>query len=299
MTALIPTAQAAPAPVTPTSKGRRSRTRRLRRATSGAALVALTLVMLLPVLMVVNVSLRPRSDTATGALTPPSHLAWSNYADVFREMGYLRSVANTLLITAASVALVIVAASACAWAIARHRRSWTTWAYHTFVSGLTIPVFVLLTPLYLLMRQLGLLDDYLSVILANAALNLPLAVLLYASFLKSIPTELEDAAAVDGCGLVATYWRVVLPLLKPATATLAIFISLGIWNDLILPLLFLNSPDKSTVTLSVYSFLGTGGRFQAAQLFPAVVLSTLPLFILFLLLQRRIVAGIAAGMGKS
>jgi raffinose/stachyose/melibiose transport system permease protein len=172
-------------------------------------------------------------------------------------------------------------------------------AYQLFVSGLTIPVFVLLTPLFLLMRDLDLLDNYLSVILANAALNLPFAVFFYSSFLRSVPAELEDAAAVDGCGLFATYWRIVFPLLLPATATLAILMSIGTWNDLVLPLVFLSSPEKSTVTLSVYSFLGTGGRFSTAQLFPAVVLATLPLVAAFLALQRYIVAGITAGMGRS
>ena len=283
-------------------RGRKRRpvwTRRLRHGLSGALLVAFTLFMLLPVAMVLNISLRPSADPGTGAFDLPSHLAWGNYVDVFHQMNFLMSAGNTLLITLASAGLVIIAGSSCAWAISRHTRRWTTLAYRLFVSGLTIPVFVLLTPLFMLMRDLSLLDNYLSVILANAALNLPLAVFFYASFLRAVPAELEDAAAVDGCGLLATFWWVVLPLLTPATATVAIFIGLATWNDLVLPLVFLSSPEKSTVVLSVYSFLGTGGRFQTAQVFPAVVMATLPLFALFLLLQRNIVAGITAGMGKS
>jgi raffinose/stachyose/melibiose transport system permease protein len=254
--------------------------------------------MLLPIVMILNISVRPSSDAGTGALDPPSHFAWSNYVDVFHQMNYLVSAGNTLLITVASVALVVLTGSMAAWAIARHTRRWSAWAYRFFVAGLTVPVFVLLTPLFVLMRQLHLLDNYLSVILANAALNLPLAVLFYTSFLRSVPAELEDAAAVDGCGLINTYRLIVLPLLKPATATVAIFISLGTWNDLVLPLVLFTSPEKTTVILSVYNFLGTGGRFQTAQLFPAVVLATLPLFVIFILLQRHIVAGITAGMSK-
>jgi raffinose/stachyose/melibiose transport system permease protein len=273
-------------------------TQRLRHALSGTLLVAFTLFMLLPVAMVVNISLRPSTDVGTGALDPPSSLAWGNYVDVFQRLNFLTSAGNTLLITVASAGLVILVGSLCAWAITRHTRRWTVWAYRLFVSGLTIPVFVLLTPLFLLMRDLHLLDNYLSVILANAAINLPIAVFFYCSFLRSVPAELEDAAAVDGCGLFGTYWRIVMPLLSPATATVAIFISLATWNDLILPLVFLSSPEKSTVVLSAYSLIGSRGRFQTAQLFPAVVLATLPLFFLFLVLQRRIVAGITAGMSK-
>jgi raffinose/stachyose/melibiose transport system permease protein len=273
--------------------------RRLRNWISGALLVAFVLFMLLPVAIVLNISLRPATDAGAGALDPPSSLAWGNYVDVFHKLNFLTSAGNTLLITVASAGLVILVGSSCAWAITRHTRRWTSWAYRLFVSGLTIPVFVLLTPLFLLMRDLRLLDNYLSVILANAAINLPIAVFFYCSFLRSVPAELEDAAAVDGCGLFGTYWRIVMPLLSPATATVAIFICLATWNDLILPLVFLSSPEKSTVVLSAYSLIGIRGRFQTAELFPAVVLATLPLFILFLTLQRRIVAGITAGMGKS
>jgi raffinose/stachyose/melibiose transport system permease protein len=271
---------------------------RLRQVLSGTLLVAFTIFMLLPVAMVVNISLRPATDVGTGAFDPPSSLAWGNYIDVFQRLNFLTSAGNTLLITVASAGLVILVGSSCAWAIARHTRRWTVWAYRLFVSGLTIPVFVLLTPLFLLMRDLHLLDNYLSVILANAAINLPIAVFFYSSFIRSVPAELEDAAAVDGCGLFGTYWRIVMPLLSPATATVAIFISLATWNDLILPLVFLSSPEKSTVVLSAYSLIGSRGKFQTAQLFPAVVLATMPLFILFLVLQRRIVAGITAGMSK-
>ena len=278
---------------------RRPSWRRVRRWLSGALLIAFTLFMLLPVAMVLNISFRPSTDRSTGALDLPSHIAWVNYVDVFHQMNYLISAGNTLLITLASTGLVVLTGSSCAWAISRHTRRWTTWAYRLFVSGLTIPVFVLVTPLFLLMRDLNLLDNYLSVVLANTALNLPLAVFFYSSFLRSVPVELEDAAAVDGCGLLGTYWWIVMPLLTPATATVAIFLALFSWNDLVLPLIFLSSPEKSTVVLSVYSFLGTGGSFQLAQLFPAVVMATLPLFILFLLLQRNIIAGITAGMGKS
>lgn len=273
--------------------------RAVRRRLSAITLVAFTAVMLLPVAMVLNISLRPASDIGTSALELPSRLAWENYTDVFERMAYVRSLVNTLFITATSAGIIVLTASCAAWAIARHARRWTVWMYHLFVSGLTIPVFVLLTPLYLLMRQLGLLDSPFAVVLGNVALNLPFAVFFYCSFLRAVPAELEEAAAVDGCNLFQAYWRIVLPLLKPATATIAIFVSIGMWNDLVLPLLFLNSPENSTIILSVYSFIGTQGRFQTAQLFPAVTLAVLPLFLTFLILQRRIIAGIVAGMGKS
>jgi raffinose/stachyose/melibiose transport system permease protein len=270
---------------------------RIRRTASAIALVAVTVMMLIPVLLMVSASLRTDYESGTDPLGLPLHPQWQNYESVFTSMDYPRSLANTLAITACSVALVVMTGSMCAYAISRYVQTWTRLAYRLFVAGLTVPIFVVLTPLYILIRDLGLLDSYLSVILVYAALNLPLAVFFYTSFLRAIPLELEDAAAVDGCGPWMTFWRIVFPLMRPGTATLGILVALNVWNDLVVPLVFLSSEDKQTLTLSVYGFLGTE-RYLPSQLFPAVVLAIAPLFLAFLLLQRRIVAGITAGVGK-
>jgi raffinose/stachyose/melibiose transport system permease protein len=184
-----------------------------------------------------------------------------------------------------------------AWAIVRYTKRWTRTAYQIFVAGLTIPVFVVITPLYQIMQQLHLLDSYLGIVLAYTALTMPFAVFFFSGFLRAVPAELEEAAAVDGCGIFRTYWSIVLPLLRPATATLTIFIILQVWNDLILPLILLSSNDKQTVTLSVYATIGTH-TFSTAQLLPTLVLGVIPLFIVFLILQRYVVAGISVGAGK-
>ena len=193
--------------------------------------------------------------------------------------------------------VVLLTGSLCAWPLARLSRAWTKVVYQFFVAGLTIPVFVLITPLYILMRNLHLLNTFTSVILAEAAVSLPFAVLFFTSFLHSVPIELEEAAAIDGAGPLRTYWHVVLPLLRPASATLIITLTLAIWNDLIIPLVMLSSDDKQTITLDVYNTIGTH-TYSASQLLPTVVLGTAPLLIVFIVLQRHIVAGISAGVGK-
>ncbi|WP_223692041.1 carbohydrate ABC transporter permease [Leifsonia poae] len=277
-----------------------SERRRVRpgRIVSATLLLLVTVVILLPVILLLVNSVRTDGDVAAHPIGFPSPFAWGNYAFVFDQMNYLRSIGNTLLIAASSVVLIIITASAAAWAIARHVRRWTRAMYQLFIAGLTIPVFVITTPLYILMQQLGLLDTYIAPILIYTAFNLPFALFFYVSFLRSIPEELEDAAAIDGCGPFRTFWHVIFPLLRPATATVIIFVILNIWNDVTIPLLFLTSDDLKTVTLSVYSFVGTNGTVQASQLFPAVVLATAPLVAVFLFLQRHIVAGITAGVGK-
>jgi len=279
--------------------GRRKKHVPIGRVISGVLLLVVTLIVLFPVLLMLVNSFRSNADLGAHPIGVPRPFVWKNYSDVFTQMGYLRSLLNTVIIAGSSVVLVVMTGSTAAWVIARYGRRWTRGAYRLFVAGLTVPVFVLTTPLYLFMRQLRLLDTYFAAILIYASFNLPFAVFFYASFIRSIPQELEDAAVIDGCGPFSTFRHIVFPLLKPATATIGIFIVLSIWNDIVVPLLFLSSDNLKTVTLSVYSFIGTAGSVTAAQLFPAVVLSTAPLLVIFLILQRHIVAGITAGMGKS
>ena len=163
--------------------------------------------------------------------------------------------------------------------------------------GMVIPPFAALTPLYLFMRDLGLLDTYFGLILVYTVGHLPLGVFFYTSFMKAIPKELEEAATLDGASFLKTYWYVIFPMLKPITGTLAIFITLGVWNDVINPLLFITSESKLTIMPAVLRFLGTYS-VDPTQLFPAAVLASLPLLVVFFTLSKQIVNGMTAGAVK-
>ena len=270
---------------------------RLRSRLSAAGLLLVTFILVAPILLMVKVSLQSDADATAHPLGLPHHLQWSNYSNALEAMNYGRSVFNTVLITGCSAVIVLLAGSLCAWPLARLSRAWTKAVYQFFVAGLTIPVFVMITPLYILMRNLHLLNTFTSVILSEAAVSLPFAVLFFTSFLRSVPAELEGAAAIDGAGPLRTYWHVVLPLLRPASATLIITLTLAVWNDLIIPLVMLSSDNKQTIALDIYNTIGTHS-YSASQLLPAVVLGTAPLLIIFIVLQRHIIAGISAGVGK-
>lgn len=277
-------------------RGRRLRTR-LGTIVASVIFVALTALVLTPIYVLVVVSFQHDSAALENPFALPWPPEWQNYVTAFVNMHYLRSVGNTLLITLATAALSVITASLAAWVIVRHTRRWTRTLYQVFVSGLTIPIFVVLTPLYEVLQRLHLLDSYPGIILTYTATIMPFAVFFFAGFLRTIPEELEDAAAVDGAGLMRTFWQIVFPLLRPATATLAIFVILQVWNDLILPLVLLTSDSKQTVTLAVYATIGTH-TLSPEQLLPTLVLGVLPLFVVFLALQRYVVAGIAVGAGK-
>jgi raffinose/stachyose/melibiose transport system permease protein len=259
--------------------------------------IAIMLIVLTPVIYMLLMSIRSAQEIATSPLGIPSRIVWENYGITFAQMSYWRSLMNTLGVTVAVTLLVAVIASMAAYPLSRVRGRLTTFLYTLLTMGLMIPVFVGLTPLYLLLRSLGLLDTYLGLILAYTALNLPLGVFFYASFLKSIPVELEEAAILDGCNSWQVYWHVILPLLTPITGTLSMFITLHVWNDLVYPLLFISDSEKFPITVSVFRFIGTQD-IDPTKLFPAAVLATLPLLIMFFALQKKIVAGITAGAVK-
>jgi len=271
-----------------------------RRAWPGLRLilaVAIVAAVLLPVAYMLAMSVRPAADIMAKPLALPASLYWDNYGNTFGQMNYWRSVANTIGITVAVTLLVSLVSSMAAYPLARLRGKAVAVLYMLLTLGLMVPMFVGLTPLYLLLRDLGLLNSYAGIVLAYTALNLPLGVFFYASFLKSIPAELEEAAVLDGCNGWQVYWHVILPLLRPITGTLAMFVTLHVWNDLVYPLLFLSDESKFPITVSVFRFIGTQD-IDPTKLFPAAVLATLPLLAMFFVLQRQIVAGITAGAVK-
>ena len=278
--------------------GRTTRPQRaIRRNVPYLVLGIFCVTYLLPVVFAVITSFKPAAEARSKPLSLPSTLEFQNYADAIESMDYARALLNSTLITGTAAVLTVMLGSVAAYPLARLTRRWAKGVYFVFVTGLTIPVFVLITPLFLLMRDLGLLNTRLGVIIIYTALNLPLAVFFYTSFLRTVPTELEDAARVDGCGTMRTFWLIVFPLLRPTTATLSIFVSLSIWNDLVVPLVFLTGEENRTLVLAAFTLVGSFG-FNPAELFPAVVLAMLPLAVLFALLQRQVVSGLVSGAVK-
>ncbi|MFY0681204.1 MAG: carbohydrate ABC transporter permease [Thalassovita sp.] len=260
-------------------------------------MVAIVLFMLAPVFYMIAMSFRTSADIVAAPLGLPTELYWGNYANALDKMNYLRSVFNSVSITLLVTVLVALLGSMAGYPLARRTNGITRLFLMVVALGLATPPFVTITPIYVIFRNLGLLDSYGGIVLAFTALNLPLAVFFYTSFISAIPKELEEAARLDNCNDWQIYWYVIRPLLGPATATLSLFVALMVWNDFTYPLLLLTSPEKFTVMISVYRFLGNL-NVQPDQLFPAAVLGSLPLMILFIFFQRRIVAGVTAGAVK-
>lgn len=264
---------------------------------SGLGLLLFTALYLLPVGYMLLTSVKSSLEIAVNPLGFPQHLSFENYIDVFTRMNYVRSVLNTVFITAVSSFGIVICAALAAYPLARLQTRWTNAIYHYFSFGLMVPSFVVIIPLYSLMRSLGLVNTYAGLILIYIAFNIPFAVFFFTSFIRALPKELEEAALIDGCTPITVFWHIILPLLRPVIGTVTMFITLSIWNDFLLPLVFLFDQSSRTVMVTVYSFLGYYG-FNPTTLFPAAVLGSLPLLVFFFFLQRQIIAGISAGAVK-
>ncbi len=262
-----------------------------------AVVVAAVFAMLAPVVYMISMSFRTGTDIAKAPLALPEGLYLGNYVNALSQMNYLRSVFNSVVITLSVTAIVALLGSMAAYPLARRANRFTRAVILLVALGLATPNFVTITPIYVIFRNLGLLDSYLGIIIAFSALNLPLAIFFYTSFIGAIPKDLEEAARLDNCGDWQVYWHVIRPLLGPATATLSLFVTLMVWNDFTYPLLLLSTPEKFTVMIAVYQFVGNQ-NIQPDMLFPAAVLGSMPLLILFVIFQRRIVSGITAGAVK-
>jgi raffinose/stachyose/melibiose transport system permease protein len=159
-----------------------------------------------------------------------------------------------------------------------------------------VPIQTTMLPLFLIMRNLNLLNTKQGLIFlhSNGAV---FALFLYTGFMRAMPRDLEEAAAVDGAGQIRIFWRIVFPLLKPVTATIVIFNTIGIWNDFILGFLFLGTTDNATLTMQVYNGVGQFENDWAIMI-PMLILTTLPMVIFFLLMQKRIIGGLVTGSLK-
>jgi raffinose/stachyose/melibiose transport system permease protein len=230
----------------------------------------------------------------------PSPWVVSNYTDVIlgaNAGAFWREAANSLIIATVAVALTVGLASLAAFAFARIVFPGREAIYTLFTLGLLFPSAVAILPLYILIKQVGLDGNLLGVALPQAAFGLPLTIIILRPFFKSIPVELEDAAKIDGCSTFGFFWRILLPLAKPALATVSVLSIVGTWNAFLLPLILLNGADQWTLPLGVMNF-STQYVSDQARILAFTVVAIIPAVVFYAVAERQIVSGLTAGSVK-
>ena len=227
----------------------------------------------------------------------PSPWNGANYTSILQSGSFWRQVWNSTLIALLTVALVLPAASMAAFIIARYSFRGRELVYGLFTLGLLFPVAVAILPLFIVLRQVGLLSNPLGVALPQAAFGLPIAIIIMRPFFRAIPQELQDAASIDGCSPLRFYWSVMLPLSRPALSTIAVITIVGSWNAFFLPLLVLTDPDKATLPIGVNN-ISTQYSTDFALVLAYTTLAMIPALIFYAIAERQIIGGLTAGAVK-
>lgn len=272
--------------------------RALRRPWMSAAGLLLAGGLLSPYLVMLFTALKPERELRT---TPPRLLPadWQpgNFLDVLRDPGFQAWLEVSLVVALVSTALCILAALPAAYYTARHRfPGRAAFLFVVLVTQMFSPT-ALVVGLYREFFELGLVNTYAALILTNAAFNLAFAIWILSAFFASIPREIEEAAAVDGCGRVRCLVRIVLPLSLPAVVTAVIFAFIAAWNEYIVALTIMTEPDKKPLTVGITSYV-TAYVQHWNLLFAASVIAIVPVVVLFALIERYLVGGLTAGSLK-
>ncbi|WP_246303007.1 carbohydrate ABC transporter permease [Paenibacillus plantarum] len=261
-------------------------------------LIVIAALFFIPVYYLIVTTFKTPDEATFSPLSLPTHFNVDNYILAWKTMRFPRVFLNTLIVTGVSVVGIILLSSMAAYALARRAHALNKFIFYLFLAGMMVPFQMGLVSLYKLINSLGLMDNLLAVIVVNIGNGCVIAIFLFHSFIStSVPLELEEAAFIDGCSVQATFWRIAFPLLTPVIATVAIVTTLNVWNDFMNPLLFLQSRENNVILLEVFRNIG---QFSVdwTSLFPMLLLGVAPLLVFYLLMQKYMIKGVAAGALK-
>lgn len=257
--------------------------------------ILVSLIMIMPIVLIVINSLKATGEAMTMTIDLPKRIDLSNFGTVIEKGKLMRSFFNSLLYAGVSTAITITLGSMSAYVFSRRRNRSFAALYMYIVLGMVIPVNYV--SLMKVMQVLQLNNTALGIILLYVAIQTPFTIFLLYGFVSKIPTELDEAAIIDGCNARQLYFTIIMPLLKPAIVTGLVLCFLNTWNEFVMPLYFLNSSEKWPMTLAVYNFFG---QFETSWnlICADVILTCAPVIIMYLLGQKYIVGGQTAGAVK-
>ena len=262
-----------------------------------AVLVLVAGIVLIPLVATILGGFKSMGELRTDPIGLPDQWFWRNYWDILASARYWQLLANSLIVAGFTVALILIVATTAAFAFAHIKFFGHRFLFNYLLLGLTFPFATAILPLFIKVRDLGLLDTPLGVVLPQVAFWTGMSVLLLRNAFRRLPEELLDAALVDGCGYMRFFFHVSLPLSRPILATVGIIAFVNSWNNFLLPLVVLNSESKYPWPLGMMVYQGEYSTNWPLVL-AFVTLTILPAILMFLLAQKHIVAGLTAGAVK-
>ena len=264
-------------------------------------LILLTLLFIFPIVFVVLNSFKGRLFISTepfALLTSKSFVGFQNYIDGIEQTGFFEGMKWSLIITVGSVALIIVCTSMTAYWITRVKCKFSSVLYYAFVFSMIVPFQMVMFTMTSLAEKLNMRNP-IGMIILYLGFGAGMSVFMFSGFVKAVPLEIEEAAMIDGCSPLQTYFKVVFPFLKPSAVTVAILNAMWIWNDYLLPYLIVGlTSEYKTIPVRVQYLIGSYGNFDMGVMMGVLVLSILPIVIFYAFCQKFIIEGVVAGAVK-
>jgi raffinose/stachyose/melibiose transport system permease protein len=274
---------------------------RVRRIASRTLIYALAwlvaALVLVPLIYAVIGGFRDTGQIQANPVALPEPWVFSNYADILGSGTFWRQIWNSTLIAGVATLFTVPLAALAAFVFARFAFRGRELLYTVFTLGLLFPVAVAILPIFLMVRDLGLLDNPLGVALPQAAFGLPMTIIILRPFFRSIPAELEDAAAIDGCGPFRFFWQILIPLSRPVLATVSVLAIVGSWNAFLLPLVVLTEADGWTLPLGLTNY-STQYTTDIARILAFTTLAMVPALVFYAFAERHLIRGLTTGAVK-
>ncbi len=261
----------------------------------------LSLAWIYPMFMILMNSFKEETtittSTAFDFVTSENSAGFANYIAALEKQGFLAAFGYSLVITITSVALILVCCSMCAWFIVRVKNRISNILYYLFVFSMVVPFQMLMFTLSNMANTLGFNTPF-NICFIYLGFGAGLAVFMFAGFVKTIPLEIEEAATIDGCNPLQTFFHVVLPIMKPTYISVGILETMWVWNDYLLPYLVLDRTKYQTIPILIQYFRGGYGRVEMGPMFACIMMVIVPIVIMYLLCQRYIINGVISGAVK-
>ena len=272
-----------------------SQKKRLELAVGDLCILLLSLIILIPLSMVLLCSFKTSREAMDMSLSLPAQWIWQNYVEVFIRGKLAKPFLNSMIFSVSTVVLNITITSMAAFYLSRVQSRMNSILNIFFTVGMISPLAMI--PTIQVLQALSLNNTYLGVILIYTAMKIPFSIFLFVGFIKTVPKEMDEAAIIDGCNSVQLFFRIVLPLLVPVVVTDAFIVFMSVWNDINIPLYFLNSTEKWTMSLTVYNFFGQYSR-DWNLVFANLIITSVPVVLMYMFGQKYIVKGLTAGAVK-
>lgn len=261
-------------------------------------LMLFAFVQIFPLLWLFTFSLKDNNEIFGGNIVGlPRHWRFGNYKTALFGANVLQYLGNSVFVTAVTIFLTVLFSATAAYAIKRMRWKRSSLFMSIILMGMMIPIHAALLPLFIVLSRMHILNSYLALIIPYVAFGLPMAVYLFTSFFASIPAEMEEAAAIDGCGIYRIFFRIVFPLVRPAIATVSIFTFIATWNELMFAVTFVNKQQYKTLTVGIMSMVGAYTT-KWGEIGAGLMIATLPTVLIYLLLSNQVQNSLVAGAVK-